>query len=174
MKKRIILIAVVLIAAALLAVPALVAGPGGAGRHGFGGPGRHGYAGHGPGGGHGIGGNHAEMLLGHLRHLKDELDLTDQQAEQIKAIVGEAHEQNAGQREQLHGGFRSIAEVLLANPNDIAGAQAILDQQAAAERALKTNLLTATSKALNVLTPEQRAKLGARLAEHMEGRGHGR
>jgi Spy/CpxP family protein refolding chaperone len=105
-------------------------------------------------------------MMGHLGHLKAKLDLTDEQADQIKAIAKNFHEENA----QLHGGLKSVAKALIANPNDLAGAQAILDQQAAAEKAFKANALVAASKALNVLTPEQRTKLGELMAEREEHR----
>jgi Spy/CpxP family protein refolding chaperone len=104
--------------------------------------------------------------LAHLQKAKEELGLSDQQVDQIKAIVKEAHTQNAALREQLHGGFQGVFDTLLKNPNDVAAAQALLDQQDQAERALKTNLLNAASKALNVLTPDQRVKLGEMVAQH--------
>jgi len=111
-------------------------------------------------------------FFGHLRHLKTALDLSDQQVDQIQAIAKEMHQQNAQYRDQLHGGLKSVAQALINNPNDVAGAQAILDQQSAAENAMKHNALAAASKALNVLTPDQRAKLGTMLSEHMAAHRH--
>jgi Spy/CpxP family protein refolding chaperone len=161
MKKRTAIIAATILAAmALVAAPIVFAQQ--HGMRGFGG--MHGMHGHGMGGG----------ILGHLQHLRQELDLTDAQVDQIKAIFKEVHEQNAAARQSLHGGFVDVAQALLANPNDLAGAQALLDKQAAAEKQLKLNVLTATSKALNVLTAEQRAKLSAKLAERAERHGQGR
>ncbi|HEX2123874.1 MAG TPA: Spy/CpxP family protein refolding chaperone [Thermoanaerobaculia bacterium] len=151
MKKRITILAAVLAVATLAAATFVYAGPGGHRR-----PGGHGF--------------HALGVLGHLDRIQEELDLSDQQTDQIKAIIAEAHEQNAQYREQLHGGLHQVAKTLLANPNDLTGAQAVLDQQLAAERALKSNLLNATSRALNVLTAEQRGKLTQILAEHAERR----
>ena len=150
MKKRLILTATVIAIAALAIVPMVYAGPGGHGRHG---------------GGEGFGGPGMAMF-GHLAHLKDKLDLSDQQVDQLKAIFADVHQQNAQNRDQLHGGMKDIAQTLLKNPNDLAAAQAILDQQTAAENAMKANVLQATSKALNVLTADQREKLGTILAEH--------
>jgi len=147
-KKRLILITLIL--AVVAAVPFVYAGPGGHGMRGM----------HGPGGAHGL------AFLGHLEHIKSELDLTDAQVDQLKEIAKATHEQNGQYREQIHGTLKQVATVLLTNPNDIAGAQAVLDQQAAAEKALKSNLLVAASKALNVLTPEQRTKVALHLAEH--------
>ena len=67
----------------------------------------------------------------------------------------------------MRGGRQAIAQVLLANPNDVAGAQALLDKQLDAERQMKHNALVAASKALNVLTPDQRAKASAFLQQRM-------
>jgi len=106
-------------------------------------------------------------FFGHLRHLKSALDLSDQQVDQIKTIAKDLHQQNAQYRDQLHGGLHAVAQALINNPNDVAGAQALLDQQTAAENAMKSNALVAASKALNVLTPDQRAKLGTILSERM-------
>jgi Spy/CpxP family protein refolding chaperone len=157
MKKKIILTSAVLAIAALAIVPIVHAGPG---------RGMRGERGEGFGGGHrGFG----IAAFGHLGMLKEKLDLSDQQVDQLKAIFAEVHEQNAQYRDQLHGGLKGVAETLLANPNDIAGAQAILDRQADAEKALKSNILEATSKALNVLNADQRAKL-ATIIEERAGR----
>lgn len=136
--------AIVVAVLAIAAVPFLYAGPGHH-MHGMG-------AGMGP--------------LEHLTRAQKELGLSDAQVDQIKTIIKITHDQNAQYRDQLHGGFQSVLNTLIKNPNDIAAAQAILDQQATAERALKSSLLDAASKALNVLTPDQRTKLGTMVAEH--------
>lgn len=142
-KKTVTVSAIVVAVLAIAAVPFLYAGPG----HHM----------------HGMG---ADMGLGHLAKAQKELGLSDAQVEQIKAIVKDTHTQNAQYRDQLHGGFASIISTLVKNPNDVAAAQAIIDQQTAAESALKSNLLTAASKALNVLTPDQREKLGTMISQH--------
>ncbi len=145
MKKSTLTITILALVA-LVAVPLLYAGPG---RH-------HGMAGFGP--------------LAHLGRAQQELGLSDQQVAEIKAIFKNFHDQNAEYRDQLRGGFEGVVKTLIKNPNDIAAAQALIDQQAQAERALKTNLLNAASKALNVLTPDQREKLGQMIAERMAHR----
>lgn len=162
MKTRSTLIAIIIAVGALAAAPLVLAGPGGR-MHRMGGQG---FAGHGMG----QGGRGGFGFFGHLGRLQQELDLSDQQVQQIKGIFAGVHEQNAQYRDQLRGGFRDVAQTLLANPNDLAAAQARLDQQAAAERAMKGNLLAATSKALGVLTPEQRTKLGTLLEERAQRR----
>jgi Spy/CpxP family protein refolding chaperone len=108
------------------------------------------------------------MFLGHLRHLKSELNLTDEQTSQIKTIFQSLRDQNAAYRDQVHGGVQQVVQVLIKDPNDLAGAQAIVDQQAAAENAMKKNALAAASQALQVLTPDQRTKLGEVVAQHMQ------
>ena len=166
MKRRIPLIAVLFAATALAVTPLVMAGPGG---RGFG---AHG-AGFGPGGGPGM---HGAGILGHLQHAKEELELTDQQVEQLHVIFTALQEQNAPYREQMHDGMKGAITTLLVNPNDIAAAQALLEQQAATERTMKTNMLNATSKALLVLSAEQRAELATMIqnfAEH-HGRRRGR
>ena len=147
MTKRNRILALTIAVAALVAVPVL-------------------FAGHGPHGrgdrGFGLG------FFGHLGHIQDELDLSDAQVDQIKAIFKDLHAQNEPYRDQLHGGLKDVTETLLQNPNNLGAAQAIIEQQAAAEKAVKTNLLNATSKALSVLTAEQRTKLAQLVAERSE------
>ena len=144
MKKRIAIVGSILVIAALAAVPFVYAEPG---FHG----GMRGHA-------HGAG---ALGIFGgrHLDKLAEKLNLSEQQVDQIKAIFAALHDQNAQYRESMRGGMKDITETLLKNPNDLAAAQALIDQQAAAEKAMKSNMLQATSKALNVLTPDQRAEL---------------
>ncbi|HVE70008.1 MAG TPA: periplasmic heavy metal sensor [Thermoanaerobaculia bacterium] len=143
MKKRTTLIlATVLAVAAIAAAPLVIAGPHGSRR------------------GHGDAmAMHGIDVLAHLRHAKEELDHSDQQVEQIHAIFRHARETNAGSRKEMHGGLHEAAGILLNDPNAVAAAQAALDRQAAAERALKSNLLNAVAKAFAVLTPEQRTEL---------------
>ncbi len=98
------------------------------------------------------------FMFGHFGKIKAALGLTDDQVTQLKAIRADLKTQNAPYREQMKGTFLAVAQTLLKNPNDIAGAQALIDQQAAARKAMQANVLSAASKALNVLTPDQRAK----------------
>ncbi len=113
------------------------------------------------------------MMFGNFDRIRTALGLTDDQVTQLKAIREDLRTQNAPYREQMKGGFAAVAQTLLKNPNDIAAAQSILDQQAAARKAMQTNTLQAASKALNVLTPDQRAKVSdflqkrATMQQHM-------
>lgn len=107
------------------------------------------------------------MMFGRLQHAKAALELSDQQTSDIKQIYTDLRTQNEPYRASLRGGRQAIAQALLANPNDTAGAQALIDKQSEAERQMKTNALHAFSKALNVLTPDQRTKASAFLTQRM-------
>jgi Spy/CpxP family protein refolding chaperone len=107
------------------------------------------------------------MFLGHLQHLKQELGLSDQQVSNIQAIFQDLRTQNQQYRQSMHSTMQQVAQILLNNPNDVAAAQALIDQQTNVERTMKTNALNAASKALNVLTPDQRSKLSTLIQERM-------
>ena len=107
------------------------------------------------------------MFFGHLGHVKSQLGLSDQQTSDIKAIFQQLREQNQPYRDSMHSTMHQVAQILINNPNDVASAQALINQQADAERTMKLNALNAASKALNVLTPDQRGKLSAMMQEHM-------
>lgn len=114
--------------------------------------------------GEGFGGG---MFFGHLGHIKSQLGLTDQQTSDIKAIFEQLREQNQPYRDSMHSTMQQVAQMLINNPNDVAAAQALINQQSDAERAMKLNALNAASKALNVLTPDQRGKLSTMMQEHI-------
>jgi Spy/CpxP family protein refolding chaperone len=147
MRKRTLFITAAVALAALIAAPFAFAehGRGMHGDLGFGGP----------------------MILGHLEHAKETLGLSDQQVSNIQAIFQDLRQQNQPYRRSLHSTMQQVAQTLLNNPNDVSGAQALLDRQIDAERAVRANALNAASKALNVLTPEQRTKLSTILQERM-------
>lgn len=109
-------------------------------------------------------------ILGHLGHARAELGLSDQQVADIKTVFQSLHEQNQAYRQSMHDTMGQVAQILIANPNDVASAQALLDRQMESERAMRNNALNAVAKALNVLTPEQRTKLGAMVEKHLDRR----
>jgi len=152
MKKRLLIIAAALGLITLIAVPFAFAQH--AGRH-F---------------GHQGGGDLGVMMLGHLQHAKHVLGLSDQQVADIENIVKDLRTQNQPYRESLHSGLAGVVQTLINNPNDLAGAQAQLDKQTEAERQMKSNALVAVSKALNVLTPDQRGKLQDLVQDHLARR----
>jgi Spy/CpxP family protein refolding chaperone len=151
-RKNILIAAVVL--ALTAAVPFVYAQTRGGGHHG-----------HGAGMGMMCGGGFG-MMGGHLQHLKSELGLSDEQVAQLKQIAADTHQLNQPYRDAMRGNIHEIASVLLKDPSNVAAAQAIVDRNVENERQLKANVLQAFSKALSVLTPDQRAKLGDILASH--------
>jgi Spy/CpxP family protein refolding chaperone len=114
---------------------------------------------------HGGGDGSGMSFFRHIDRAKQALNLSDAQVDQIKAIAEDLKTQNVPLRQQMRGGFQSVAQTLIANPNDVAAAQAQLDQQSAVERTIKLNTLNAASRALNVLTADQRAKIAQFLAQ---------
>jgi Spy/CpxP family protein refolding chaperone len=125
---------------------------------------------------HAMHGMHADgempgaMMLGHLQHAKAELGLSDQQTADIKSVFQNLREQNKTYRASMHNTMSQVAQLLIKNPNDIASAQALLDQQIESERAMRTNALNAASKALNILTVDQRTKLSTMVQDHLDRR----
>lgn len=111
------------------------------------------------------------MMFGRLQHVKQELGLTDDQVTQIQQIFADLRTQNLPYRQSLRGGMQSVLQTLLANPNDVQAAQALLDQQNAAETQMKANALKAASKALSVLSADQRGKLSSLVQEHIARHG---
>ena len=107
------------------------------------------------------------MMVGHLQHAKETLGLSDQQVSDLQAVFQQVHDQNASFRQQRRDGMHQIMQTLLKNPNDLATAQALLDQQTESEKAMKSNVLNAASKALNVLNADQRAKLSDLIEKRM-------
>lgn len=154
MKKRVLIFSAVAIVTVALAVPFAVAQ-------------------HMRGAGYGhMHGDSGLMMLGRLERARTALGLSDQQVADITKIVTDLKTENEPYRTSLKGGRQAIVQTLLANPNDLATAQALLDKQSAAEQQIKVNTLNAASKALNVLTPDQRGKaatfLQQRMAKHAD------
>lgn len=153
MKKRILIVSAVAALAVLIIVPIALA------QHGLG-----------MGRGHGcrMGGGRSGMLMfGHFGRAKAALNLSDQQAADIKKIFADLRTQNEPYRASMRSGMQSVAQALIANPNDVAAAQALLDKQSEAEHTMKTNALNAAAKALNVLSPDQRTKAATFLQQRI-------
>ncbi|MBI2213483.1 MAG: periplasmic heavy metal sensor [Acidobacteria bacterium] len=109
------------------------------------------------------------MTLEKLRQLRTELDLTDAQLAELRAIRKETREANAAYRASLRDNFAEAGLALLANPDDIAKAEAILDRNEAAKKELRANVLDGVADAIKVLTPEQREKLTTVIDARKEG-----
>jgi Spy/CpxP family protein refolding chaperone len=114
----------------------------------------------------GMGAGHFGHHGGGFGRVLRDLDLTAEQKTALHGIHDAARDQNKVAKEALHDGLMDAARILLADPNNVEGARTAIANREAAIREMKDNTLTAVSKALAVLTPEQRATLAARLEEH--------
>lgn len=146
MKKGLLITGIVVLVAAL-AVPVAFAQHQ---RHG----GHDGFGGFGP--------------FARMHKLAGQLDLTDAQKSQIHDIAMDVREQSRESRKAMHANMIEAGKVLIANPDDLAAAQAILAKNAEPEATMKANILKGVSQALQILTPDQRTKLATLLEEHLK------
>jgi Spy/CpxP family protein refolding chaperone len=151
-------------AVAAAAVIALAGGAGMAawaqGPHGMGGHGHHVRAMHGGG-----------LFMGspeRIDRLLDGLNATDAQRTQIKQIARAAAEDLKAQRQQGQVLRDKAATVFTAPTVDAAAAESLRQQMLAQHDAASRRVTQAMVDAANVLTPEQRAKLGERMQERKQ------
>ena len=95
--------------------------------------------------------------------LRGQLDLTDDQVIQLRHIRQKVRAENETSRGEVRANILEAAKTLLANPDDITDAQAILARNAAATRTMKANALAGIADALKVLTPDQRSMIASRI-----------
>jgi Spy/CpxP family protein refolding chaperone len=122
----------------------------------------------GMGGMHGMHGHarmHA-MMQAHLDKMLTAIDATPDQKEKIKAILHKGFETIGPMHEKMAGGHAELHKLLTAPTID----RAALEQLRASEMAdfdqASKVLVDTVADAAEVLRPEQRAKLGALMAEH--------
>ncbi len=146
-----------LIPAAAMAL-ALVAGGAQAQRHpGMGGPG---------------------MMGGHVEHMLDLVDATDAQRTQIKTIMDTARNELKTSQDALRSLHEQGMTLFAATNVDAAAIEALRVKGSALHEQVSMRMSQAMIDVARVLTPEQRAKLAAklkqrqaRMAEHMKSRG---
>ena len=107
------------------------------------------------------------MVLERLHQLRGELNLSDAQLAELRKIGIETREANSAYRASLRDNLGEAGLALLANPDDITGAEAILDRNAQAKQELRANVLEGVSDAIKVLDAEQKAKLASVLKHRM-------
>lgn len=122
---------------------------------------------HGPG----LGGDHAPgmMMFGgsprQLDRMLDGLDATDAQRAQIKQIAAAAAADLKAQRDAGRGLREKGMQLFTAPSVDAAAAESLRQQMSAQHDQASKRTLQAMLDVANVLTPEQRAKLGERIKE---------
>ena len=124
--------------------------------HGFQGPGRHGK-----------GEGHGDML----EHMSRELNLTDAQKQQVKAIMDSVMAIAEADHAKLEDIHKQIGAATANGQFDEAQVRALANQQAQLEADLMVEHLRAMSKVYSILTPEQRVKAEAM---HKQGGPHER
>ena len=155
-------------AAVLLAAPTAVLAQTGPGPGDGSGPGGGWGGGHGPqGGGQGWSGggegdNGLRFFERMLPRLAEELDLSDEQLDEIQAIVDEAHLkiEEEGYVEQLRAGREAYRAE---NDDPTVFNEGVFREHAATQHVIQTNLMVvvgnAKAQAFSVLTPEQLEQL---------------
>ena len=102
--------------------------------------------------------------MARLAMLREKLNLTDAQVDQLRTIARETRQANAESRKGIRRTMFAAGQLLLADPDNLSGAQALLAQQQATEQQMRANVLTSVSRALKVLNAEQRSQLAELLA----------
>ncbi len=105
------------------------------------------------------------MMLGKMRELRQELNLTDDQVNQLRTIATQTRDANRAERAAFRANIGEAGLVLLKNPDDVAAAQKILDRNDEARLQLRASVLQGVSDAIRVLTPDQREKVAQKIQE---------
>lgn len=104
------------------------------------------------------------MALVKLRALRAELNLSGEQIEALREIGRRVRESNAESRAAMKQNAAEAGLLLLDDPSNIAGAEAILDRSDSEKRELRASVLQGVAEAIEVLTPEQRRILEEKLS----------
>ncbi len=94
-----------------------------------------------------------------VRMLKAELELSDEQAKQLKQIFSQATKAGIKQRADIRIAELELRELLETDPVDMAQVEGKLKAIEGLRTALRLSLIKAHEQAKGVLTPEQRQKL---------------
>ncbi len=118
------------------------------------------------------GGGHAEMHAMMARHLDKMLtavDATPDQKSRIMTILGGAMKSMGGAHEKMHDGLKQFHALLSAPTVDRGALESVRASEIAEVDAGSKTLVAAMADAAEVLTPAQRVKLGAMMADHDHG-----
>ncbi|HJV61350.1 MAG TPA: Spy/CpxP family protein refolding chaperone [Albitalea sp.] len=107
--------------------------------------------------------------MGHgMDHMLDGVGATDAQRAQIKQIFQQAAADLKGQRDAGRALHEKSLQIFTAPSVDAAAAESVRQQMLAQHDAASRRMLQAMLDAANVLTPEQRAKLGTQIKERQQ------
>jgi len=98
-----------------------------------------------------------------LAGLRDEIDLTDDQVIELRHIARAARERNEQTRGIMKQNVVEAALALLEDPSAVEQATSILERNEAYKDELRRDILGTVAECLEVLTPEQREKIGDRV-----------
>lgn len=115
----------------------------------------------------------SEHFQVHVKHVLAEVDATPDQQARVNEIISAAaadlktlHARHAGARAELHG-------IVISANIDRARLEQLRQEHLAALDQASQRCVTALADAAEVLTPEQRASLGARMEQRHKGLSHG-
>lgn len=108
-----------------------------------------------------------------LDHLLAEIEASEEQAEQIRAIADEASALFASQHAQRIDDRAALRAAVAADPLDREALEMLRREHVARSQALSETLTAHFADALEVLTPEQRRRLVARIDGFRAHRFHG-
>lgn len=104
----------------------------------------------------------------HIEHVLEDVDASPDQQAQVRAIVASAAEDVKALRAQHAGAHTRLQEILVAPSVDRGQLETLRAEHVAAIDAASKRCVTALADAADVLTPEQRSKLAARLERRMD------
>ena len=121
-------------------------------------------------GGRGEWGSNPERAEKMVSRMLSRVDATDEQKKKVAEIVKTAIGDMKAIRDKARNGRRATAELLSGPSIDRNALEALRAEQIQSADAASRRMTQALADAAEVLTPEQRAKLGERMKSRMEGR----